>query len=721
MEQNKYGRSEIIIKINPNESLETILKGIDFTATKNEFVANQYLVKIKKHDTFKIFDIINSLANDSRIDFIEPNFTILNAFNTVDPFYASQWSIKNEGYLGGTVDADMDVEEAWQYSIGTGIKVAVLDTGVDLTHPDLQANLLPGYDAVNNTAGGGYVDTSFHGTATAGIIGAVGNNNIGTVGIAYGAKIIPIRIGSEVVGINNNDCANGINWAWQNGADILSNSWGGGSPSSAITNAINNAVTNGRSGKGCVVLFSSGNCNIGVSYPASLSNVIAVGASNQCDQRKSPNSCDGEAWSMQNCSVGGSNYGVNLDIVAPGVKIYTTDASGSAGYSIDDYTSTFNGTSAACPNAAGVMALILSLKPSLTYTEARQILESSTDKVASYSYTSGVSGQPNGSWNNEVGYGRVNALKAVKLVYPYKLSGSTSLCTIPGPIASVSITPTPPAGTIINWSVSSNLNFHPASPTTPNSTYVFVQNAAPLNSYGTAYVYASVNGIPLNEHKIELGQKPFSYTVQKSTSFTEYCDYYYHYLSLDVINTDTAGNYTYSFSNLTAGMSNSGITYIQTSTNSFLFKIPLNKIPAGANPAVFIYSVAAMGTCSTAPNMRNGQAIVLIQCTLVGPVGPPPFYRAQSSISPVAANSYYAIYPNPSSSILNISLTDENWIPSKSATIAAVLYDINGVEKTQVTVIDNAASLDVSKLKKGTYILKIDSNGSIESHQIIIN
>ena len=150
-------RNEIIIKIYSNESLEAILKGIDFSATKNTFVANQYLVKIKNYDTTKVFHLINSLTNDKRIDFIEPNFLILNAVNTADPYYASQYSINNNGYLGGTVDADMDVDEAWEYSTGAGIKVAILDVGVDLTHPDLQANLLPGYDAINNIAGGGYV------------------------------------------------------------------------------------------------------------------------------------------------------------------------------------------------------------------------------------------------------------------------------------------------------------------------------------------------------------------------------------------------------------------------------------------------------------------------------------------------------------------------------------------------------------------------------------
>jgi subtilisin family serine protease len=93
------------------------------------------------------------------------------------------------------------------------------------------------------------------------------------------------------------------------------------------------------------------------------------------------------------------------------VQIYTTDISGSAGHTSGDYISDFKGTSAACPNAAGVVALILSANPNLTQLQARQILESNTDKLSSYTFTN-VSGQPNGTWNSEVGHGRVNACKA---------------------------------------------------------------------------------------------------------------------------------------------------------------------------------------------------------------------------------------------------------------------------------------------------------------------
>jgi subtilisin family serine protease len=412
---------EIIIKTSGD--LNKIFNDLTFTFIENELFKNQYLVKFEKLNTFDLFDLVKNLQKNNEIEFIEPNFTRLLKPYTNDPFFSQQWAINNNGLLWSS-DADMDVDDAWIHSTGSGVKVAIIDEGVDLTHPDLINNLLPGFDATGNNSNGAPNANinDAHGTACAGIVAAVANNNIGISGIAYNAKIIPVRIGysnglpltdqNRTWVTNDNWMANGITWAVQNGADILSNSWGGGSPSTAITDAINYAVNSGRSGKGCTVFFATGNFNTDVAFPSTLPNVIAVGASSPCDQRKTPSSCDGETW-------WGSNFGSTLDIVAPGVKIYATDITGSNGYDGGDYKRNFNGTSSACPNAAGVTALILSMYPDMYQEEVRNILERSTDKIGNYLYSPANPAHTNGPWNEEVGYGRINALKAIQYAIQY--------------------------------------------------------------------------------------------------------------------------------------------------------------------------------------------------------------------------------------------------------------------------------------------------------------
>jgi subtilisin family serine protease len=395
-----------------------------------------YLMEVDKNSAGNALQMANHFSETGKFAAAEPDFLLLlKRFSTNDTYLNYQWSLNNTGssiQYNGTPGADMNVFNAWTISTGNStIKVAVIDEGVDLAHPDLLANMLPGFDATGLGSAGGPLGDDAHGTACAGIIAGVGNNNLGVAGVAYNSKIVPVRIayssGSSWV-TSNAWIGTSIDWAWDQGdADVLSNSWGGGSSSSLINDAIGRATTLGRGGLGSPVLFAAGNGNGAVSYPATLQNVISVTAMSMCNQRKSPTSCDGESfW--------GSDYGVNTDISAPGVKIYTCDISGSSGYSTGDYTATFNGTSSATPNAAGVMALILSVNPSLSMTQARQIIELSCDKVGGYTYTAGVTNQPNGTWSNDLGYGRVNAFSALQLANPQP-------CTNPPVVASTNASP----------------------------------------------------------------------------------------------------------------------------------------------------------------------------------------------------------------------------------------------------------------------------------------
>jgi len=374
------------------------------------------ILEVQVQKNRNALNLANELHETGIFEYVEPDFLrLLKKMNTNDPNVDQQWFLKNDGFntaqYGGVAGADMNVFNAWSTTTGAAnIKIAIIDEGVDLNHPDLVDNLLPEFDATGQGSMGAPSGDDAHGTACAGIVAVSGNNNIGGVGVAYNCKIIPIRIayssGNSWITYNS-WITNGLNWAWQNGnADILSNSWGGGGSSNSINGAINGAVNNGRGGLGSPVFFTAGNDNSAVSYPATYAPTISVVAMSMCNQRKAPSSCDAEFW-------WGSNYVVHADIAALGVKIFTTDISGASGYTNNDFTSNFNGTSSACPNAAGVMALILSNDNSLTEQEARFALKSSAEKVGGYNYGSNVNGQPNGTWSFELGYGRINAFNAL--------------------------------------------------------------------------------------------------------------------------------------------------------------------------------------------------------------------------------------------------------------------------------------------------------------------
>ncbi len=273
-----------------------------------------------------------------------------------------------------------------------------------MDHPDLNV-YATSYDTETGTSPS--TVRGNHGTACAGIAGARANNNLGVAGIAPNCPLISISNNLVASPDVTQKLADGINFAWQHGASVISNSWYSPYQDALLTDAINAALRNGRSGKGSVVVFAAGNDDRNsVSYPANaIADILAVGAMSSCAERKSPSSCDGENW-------WGSNYGSALDVVAPGVLIPTTDRTGSAGYAGGDYYLTFNGTSSAAPHVAATAALILSENPNLTQKEVANIIESTARKVGNYSYTT-TSGRPNGTWNEQMGYGLLDAFNAV--------------------------------------------------------------------------------------------------------------------------------------------------------------------------------------------------------------------------------------------------------------------------------------------------------------------
>ena len=312
-----------------------------------------------------------------------------------DGYFSGQWALRNTGQNppGGTVDCDIDAELAWDvYTGSTAVKIAILDTGVDLNHPDLQSKIIAGYDYVNGDSTPD--DDNMHGTACASLAAALTNNTVGMSGVDWNARIMPLKVLNAAGSGSTTNIINAVDWARTHGANVISMSLGGGSFSSSFNTAINNAYN-----AGIPVVCAAGNDNSSViSYPAAYTNSMAIGALSPCNQRKSPSSCDGENW-------WGSNYGTGLDVLSPGVLLRSA--------TINTYINNMNGTSGATPQVAGLAALMRGLNASLTAQQIYDIIDDTADDL-------GAAG-----WDSQTGWGRLNAHQALLAANPDPCLGET--------------------------------------------------------------------------------------------------------------------------------------------------------------------------------------------------------------------------------------------------------------------------------------------------------
>jgi subtilisin family serine protease len=422
-------------------------------------------------------EIANAYQESGLVEYSHPNFIAKIDKHQIpnDPYFVNQFYLHNTGQTmpnghSGTSGADINAPEAWDLAKGSSdIIIAVLDEGVTSNHPDLP-NTRQVRLSGSNFADGSPNDPSptgdnNHGNSCAGVI-AASHNSEGIAGIAPNCKIMPIRIfDSYGGGISSTDLANAITFAKNNGAHIISNSWGYYNSNKnlypVIKNAIANATITGRGGNGCVVVFSSGNWanhvindNGFVSFPSNVevAGVLTVGASNRYDT---------QANYSATSDLNSSNNQI-IDIVAPSHRAYSNQISGETGeaWTIDipgdpgynpvkdsdggplpvtgtilpssgtnylAYTGFFGGTSCSAPEIAGVAALILSRNPYLTQEQVANIISLTARKAGGYTYqtTSGISG---GTWNAQMGHGVLNAYAAVQ-----------SACTTPIYIVNKSI------------------------------------------------------------------------------------------------------------------------------------------------------------------------------------------------------------------------------------------------------------------------------------------
>ncbi len=313
---------------------------------------------------------IARLRRNPHVEYAEPNYIVSATLAPNDQSYSLLWGLNNRGQTGGLPGADISAEAAWSITTGDrAVRVGVVDSGIDYTHPDLAANIwtnpgeipgngidddhngfvddVHGWDFFNND--NDPMDDFGHGTHVAGTIGAVGNNSIGVVGVDWQVSLVPLKfLNSSGHGATSSAVA-AIDYASSLGVDVLNNSWGSYDFSQTLMDAISAAGDSG-------VVFVAAAGNEGVSndlvpfYPASygLPNVISVAATTNYDNK-----------------AGFSNFGVStVDLAAPGVDVFSTLPGGVYG--------PLSGTSMAAPLVSGVAALIRSLSPDIPALQVKQ-------------------------------------------------------------------------------------------------------------------------------------------------------------------------------------------------------------------------------------------------------------------------------------------------------------------------------------------------------------
>lgn len=313
-----YVPNEVLIKVDPSSSLAELtsyLEDINANVTSEISGLGIMQIEVSGGDIKNLVDELGSLPG---VLHAEPNYyTQVLETNPNDPKWSDQYGL-------GAINAP----QGWDLATGSNaVTIAILDTGVDQFHPDLSGKIVPGYDFIELDADP--QDDNGHGTHVAGIAAAATNNGVGIAGTAWGARIMPIKVLNSVGNGSYAGLAAGIIWATDQGAQVINLSLGGAYPSAVLEDAIDYAYAHG-----VVQVAASGNSGSGtVLYPALYTHVIAVGATDP-----------------SNNLAGFSNYGLGLDLVAPGSAIFSTMMGGGYGNR--------SGTSMSTPFVSGLAAIL---------------------------------------------------------------------------------------------------------------------------------------------------------------------------------------------------------------------------------------------------------------------------------------------------------------------------------------------------------------------------
>jgi thermitase len=326
--------------------------------------------------------VAERLNRSALVDYAEPNFILRSTATPNDPLFAELYGFNNTGQTGGRADADIDAPEGWDaaglggFPAAGGVKIGIVDTGIDQTHPELSGKVANCADALGGmVVEGTCLDDSLHGTHVAGTIAAKANNATGVAGVDFNATLAICRAlrGGAGVGLTS-DVANCITWTHARGAKVISMSLGGGA-STTLQNAVAAAWENGGA-TGSVLVAAAGNDgNSTVNYPAGYAQVISVAATDHNDAKASF-----------------SNTNADVEIAGPGVDVLSTIPGG-------QYAE-LSGTSMATPHVSGVAGVLWQLNPGDTANGIRSRLDAAVDDL-------GSAGR-----DQSFGFGRVNLCKA---------------------------------------------------------------------------------------------------------------------------------------------------------------------------------------------------------------------------------------------------------------------------------------------------------------------
>lgn len=451
-----YLTDEIMVQFRievSDDEIEEITEKVGLTLVKEASgLPRAYTFRVTSRAGENPIKIANRLLEDPRVLAAEPNlaYSVQHFYTPGDSLYPAQWHLDHNGGPWLTPGSHINAARAWDITRGDRkVVVAVIDDSCDLSHPDLQGEgkiVAPrdfagrDFDPMPEQPG------HRHGTACAAVAVAESNGH-GVVGVAPGCALMPIRMSGI---LDDNSIVELFDWAYEHGAAVISCSWGLQIPHglplhSVVDEVLRKVATKGRNGLGCVIFFAAGNANRPIDgqvdehgWPGNVPggptpwfngfaahpDVIAVAACTS-QGRKAAYSSWGREISI--CAPSNNTHPqlskdkltyplIDRKFTFPGLGVVTADRVGWEGYSLDDYTRDFGGTSSACPTAAGVAALVLSANPNLTAREVRQILETTADKIEDpdpdpqLGNTFGTYDKGHSLW---FGHGKVNAFRAV--------------------------------------------------------------------------------------------------------------------------------------------------------------------------------------------------------------------------------------------------------------------------------------------------------------------